>query len=71
MKGFLEWFKSGTKMKRWMLLILVGIALACYGISEILVSKEIGFNFLEIGKIVISFVIGFTCIILGIVFINK
>ena len=71
MKGFLEWFKSSTKMKRWMLLIIVGIALACYGISEILVSKEIGFNFLEIGKIVISFIIGFAFIVLGIVFINK
>ena len=40
MKGFFEWFKSGTKMKRWILLILVGIALACYGISEIIVSER-------------------------------
>lgn len=71
MKGFFEWFKSSTKMKRWMLLILVGIILACYGISEILVSREINFGFFEIGKIIISFVIGFICIVLGIVFINK
>ena len=71
MKGFFEWFKSGTKMKRWILLILVGIALACYGISEIIVSKEINFGFIAIGKIVISFIIGFSCIVLGIIFINK
>ena len=71
MKGFLEWFKSGTKMKRWMLLILVGIALTCYGISEILVSKEIGFNFFGIGKVIVSFIIGFIFVVLGIVFINK
>ena len=71
MKGFFEWFKSGAKMKRWILLILVGIALACYGISKIIVSKEIDFGFVEIGKIVISFVIGFSCIVLGIIFINK
>lgn len=71
MKGFFEWFKSGTKMKRWILLILVGIALACYGISEIIVSKEINFGFISIGKIVISFIIGFSCIVLGIIFINK
>ena len=71
MKGFFEWFKSGTKMKRWILLILVGIALACYGISEIIVSKEINFGFIAIGRIVISFIIGFSCIVLGIIFINK
>ena len=37
MKGFFRWFKSSTKMKRWMLLILVGIVLACYGMAEILI----------------------------------
>ena len=40
MKGFFHWFKSSTKMKRWMLLILIGIMLACYGIAKILVLKE-------------------------------
>ncbi len=69
MNGFLEWFKANTKMKRWMFLIIVGIILTCYGISEILVFKEL--SFIEVGKIVISFVVGFTSIILGIVFIQK
>ena len=37
MKGLLQWFKSSSKMKRWMFLILLGIILVCYGISKILV----------------------------------
>lgn len=69
MKGFFEWFRSSAKMKRWMFLILVGIILACYGIATILVTKEI--SFVDIGKIVVIFVLGFICIILGLVFTQK
>lgn len=69
MKGLLQWFKSSSKMKRWMLLILVGIILTCYGIAEILVLKEISFT--EVGKIILIFVIGFLAIVLGLVFLNK
>lgn len=69
MSGFFHWFKSSTKMKRWMLLILVGIILACYGIAEILVLKEV--SFLEVGKIIVIFVVGFACIVLGLIFLNK
>lgn len=69
MKGFFSWFKGSTKMKRWMLLILVGIVLVGYGVASILVAKEI--SFLEIGKIILLFVIGFTLTILGIVFAQK
>ncbi len=71
MKGFLQWFKASTKMKRWMLLIVVGIVLACYGIAQILVYDVVDATFGAIGKIVITFVIGFTCIVLGLVFLNK
>jgi len=69
MKGFLTWFKSSTKLKRWMLVILLGIALTCYGISIILVTTEMGFQ--EIIKPVVSFVIGFTMIILGLIYMQK
>ena len=69
MKGLLQWFKSSTKMKRWILLILIGIILTCYGLAEILVMKEI--SFYEVGKIVITFIIGFVSIVLGLVFLNK
>ena len=71
MKGFLQWFKASAKMKRWMLLILVGIMLACYGIAQVLVYDVLDATINAIGKIVITFVIGFTCIILGLVFLNK
>ena len=69
MKSFLEWFKASTKIKRWILLILVGIVLTCYGIAKVLVSEEI--TFFELGKTIAIFVMGFIAIIIGIVFIQK
>ena len=69
MKGILHWFKSSSKMKRWILLVLVGIVLTCYGIAKILVEKEM--EFIDAGKIIVTFVIGFTCIVLGLVLLNK
>ena len=69
MKGFMHWFKSSNKMKRWIFLILVGILLACYGLAEILVMKEISFQ--EVGKVIIIFVLGFIAIVLGLIFLNK
>ena len=65
----MQWFKSSNKMKRWMLLILVGILFACYGLAKILVMKEISFK--EVGGVIIVFVIGFVSIILGLIFLNK
>lgn len=69
MSGFLHWFKSSTKMKRWMFLILVGIICACYGMAKVFVLKEV--SFLQIGKIIAVFVVGFMCIVLGLIFLNK
>lgn len=69
MKGFFSWFKGSTKMKRWIALVLVGIVLVCYGVASILVAKEI--SFIQIGKIILLFVLGFTFAILGIVFAQK
>lgn len=69
MKGFMHWFKSSNKMKRWIFLILVGILLACYGLAEILVMREISFQ--EVGKVIIIFVLGFISIVLGLIFLNK
>lgn len=67
--GFFKWFTSKAKMKRWMLLILVGIILVGYGISTLLYFDTLGA--IEILKIVGSFVIGFTMIIIGFVFMQK
>lgn len=69
MKGFMQWFKSSNKMKRWMLLILVGIIFVCYGLSKILVMKEISFK--EVTGVITVFVIGFVSIVLGLIFLNK
>ena len=69
MRGILQWFKSSTKMKRWIMLILIGIILACYGLAEIIVLKEV--SFLKVGKIIVIFVIGFIAIVLGLIGANK
>lgn len=69
MKSFLEWFKASTKVKRWILLIIFGVILTCYGIAKILVSEEI--TFFELGKTIIIFVIGFISIVTSIIFIQK
>ncbi len=69
MKGFFKWLKNSSKMKRWMFLILIGILLACYGIAEILVLKEM--SFVQVGKIVAVFVIGFLSIVIGLIGLNK
>ncbi len=69
MSGLMQWFKSSSKMKRWMFLILVGIMLCCYGIAKILVMKEISFK--EVGEVIAIFVVGFITIVLGLIFLNK
>lgn len=69
MNGFFKWFKSNTKMKRWIFLILLGIILLLFSISNILVVKELDFN--QVGKIVITFIFGFVAIVIGIVCIQK
>ena len=52
-----------------MFLILIGIVLACYGMARILVSEELEFT--ELAQIIATFVVGFVCIILGIIYIQK
>ena len=69
MNGFLHWFKSSNKMKKWMFLILIGIILSCYGMAEIIVLKEISFQ--KVGKIIAIFVVGFVSIVIGLIFLNK
>lgn len=69
MKGFFKWFKSGAKMKRWMFVILLGIALSCYGGSEIIAMQSL--SILELIKIIVFFVIGFSLIVIGLVYSQK
>ncbi len=69
MGGFFKWFDSKSKLKRWMLLILIGIALMCYGTSKIIISNEM--TFYELAEIIVIFVVGVVTIVLGLVYINK
>ena len=69
MKGFLKWFKSGTKIKRWMFLMLVGIVLVCYGIAKVMVTNQISFK--EVAIIIASFVAGFTFTVISMICIQR
>ena len=69
MKGFFKWFKSNAKIKRWILLVIIGVLLCCYGMAEILTSKQIEFS--NLAKIIGVFVLGFICIIYSIIAIQK
>ena len=69
-KGIFYWFKDSAKMKRWMMLILVGVVLASFGMSSMIVATDT-ITFMQAGKIVVYFVIGFTCIVLGLIYLNK
>lgn len=69
MNGFMQWFKSSSKLKKWMLVILIGILLICYGIAKILVLKEMSFS--QLAEIVLIFVIGVLATVWGLISFNK
>ena len=69
MKGFFSWFNSRTKIKRWMFLILVGVCLTCFAFANILESKVLRPK--EIIQIVVEFVLGFTAIVVGFIYMQR
>ncbi|MGN1327863.1 MAG: uridine diphosphate-N-acetylglucosamine-binding protein YvcK [Clostridia bacterium] len=69
MNGFFKWFKSGAKIKRWIFLMIVGIILVCYGMAKVLVTDQM--SFVELAKIVLIFILGFTFTIISIVCIQR
>lgn len=69
MKCFFSWFNSRTKIKRWMLLILVGVCLTCFAFANILESKVLRPK--EIIQIVVEFVLGFTAIVVGFIYMQR
>ena len=69
MKGFFKWFKNGARMKRWMIVIILGMVLACTGISKIMVAKAISFE--GVAKVMALFVVGFTLVIVGLIYAQK
>lgn len=69
MKSFFGWLKNSSKIKRWIILMLVGMILSCYGFAQILVLDRL--ELMDIIKIVFTFVAGVTLFILGMVFMQK
>ena len=70
MKGIREWFKNSSKMKRWMFLILFGVILTSFGIANIIESNN-AITFRYATKIIVFCTVGFTCIVLGLIYLNK
>ena len=69
MNGILKWLKNSSKMKRWMLLCVVGISLVLFGMATILDSESL--TTLKVFLVVGCFIIGFTSIVLSIIFMQK
>ena len=70
MKGLHEWLKNSSKMKRWILLILIGVVFVSYGIASIIISNN-AITLKHAAKIIIFFTLGFTSVILGLIYLNK
>lgn len=56
-------------MKRWIVVILIGILCCCYGMEQILLGKELQFS--QLVRIVLIFILGFVFLIKGIIAIQK
>lgn len=69
MKKLLKLIIGNKKTKRWLLLIIIGMLLTCYQFAKIIAADRL--EVMELAKIGILFVIGFTCFILGIVFLQR
>lgn len=69
MKKFLKKMSDKTKVLRWVLLIVIGMLLACYGFAQILVLERLEIK--DIIKIALIFVIGITLFIVGLRYMKR
>ena len=69
MKKILKLIIGNKKTKRWILLIIIGMLLTCYEFAKTIALDRL--EFAELGKIIVLFVIGFSCFILGLVFLQR
>ncbi|MCI9366569.1 MAG: uridine diphosphate-N-acetylglucosamine-binding protein YvcK [Clostridia bacterium] len=69
MLGIFKWFKSGTRMKRWMFVIIIGIILLCFGIATIIDMKEL--SILNLILTIAISIMGFIMVIVGIIYSQK
>lgn len=61
-----EWLRAKNKMKRWLVVIIAGILLTCYGMARVLVTEEMALK--EVAPIVAIFAarICFNCMGIGV-----
>ena len=69
MKNLFDSFKHRKKILRWIILMIIGMILTCYGFSQILVLDRLELT--DIVKILITCVLGIGLFIIGIVFIQR
>lgn len=67
--NYSEWFGSGLKIKRWLLLVIIGTLLVGYGIANIIALQT-----MEVSKLIIiglSFVLGISSIVAGFIMAQR
>lgn len=64
-----EWFGSGLKIKKWLLLILVGTIVIAYGLSNIMVKTELEIS--DIIRICIAFALGCGLTVAGVIMAER
>jgi len=69
MKKILKALNDKTKITRWIVLVIIGMVLSCYGFAQILVLERLEFS--DIIRIVAIFVIGLTSFIVGLVYMKR
>lgn len=69
MSSFFEWFRNKAKIKRWLLVILIGVLLVSYSMSKIIVLNILSLT--DILIMIIAGVIGILIIIYGLIRIQK
>lgn len=67
--GIFKWFKSGTRMKRWLFMTLAGIILMCLSIASIMNFQAL--SAIEIVGTIFMSIAGFMMIIIGIIYSQK
>ena len=69
MKKIIKLIIGNKKTKRWILLIIIGMLLTCYEFAKIIAMDRLELT--ELGKTIVVFVLGFSCFILGLVFLQR
>lgn len=69
MKKLWKLIIGNKKTKRWILLTIIGILITCYSFAKIVVADRL--EVAELAKMIMFFIIGFTCFILGLVFFQR